>query len=277
MRVAQRVHELAGRELRHLRHHQREQRVGRDIEGHAQKDVRRALIELAGEPALGDVELEQAVAWRQRHAVDVGWIPGADDEAARIRIAADGLHHIGDLIDGAAVAGRPRPPLPPVDRAELTHRIRPFVPDRDAVVVEIFDVGVPREEPQQLVDNRLEVQLLGRDQREALRQIEPHLVAEYGQRAGAGAVVLLRTVGEYPLHQLVILVHSADIGLGAARDKAPTRGSASLAPFRRSAIRRRAPAVNSHLPRGGQPSVTGDLPTSAVACLFCGSGSFVGT
>ena len=38
-------------------------------------------------------------------------------------------------------------------------------------------------------------------------QVEAHLVAEDRQRAGAGAVVLLRAVGEDPFEQVVILVH----------------------------------------------------------------------
>jgi hypothetical protein len=56
-----------GFEPGHLRHHHGQQRVGGDVERHAEEDVGRALVELAGQPAVGDVELEQAVAGRQRH------------------------------------------------------------------------------------------------------------------------------------------------------------------------------------------------------------------
>ena len=42
-------------------------------------------------------------------------------------------------------------------------------------------------------------------------QIEAHLVAEDRQRAGAGAVVLLRAVGENPFEQVVILVHGVTL------------------------------------------------------------------
>src|SRR6201996_3279935 len=66
MRVAEGVHELAGREPRHLRHHHRQQRIARDVERDAQEDLGRALVELAREPAVRDIELEQTVAWRQR-------------------------------------------------------------------------------------------------------------------------------------------------------------------------------------------------------------------
>ena len=58
------------------------------LNGHAEEDVGAALVELAGEPAVGDVELEQRVARRQRHRVDVRHVPGADDEAPRVGIAS---------------------------------------------------------------------------------------------------------------------------------------------------------------------------------------------
>ncbi len=47
MRVAERVHEFAGHEARDLRNHLGQERVGGDVERHAQKYVGRALIKLA--------------------------------------------------------------------------------------------------------------------------------------------------------------------------------------------------------------------------------------
>jgi hypothetical protein len=55
-----------------LRDHVREQRVAGDVERHAQEDVGAALVQLAGQLAVGDVELEEGVAGRQRHLRDVG-------------------------------------------------------------------------------------------------------------------------------------------------------------------------------------------------------------
>src|SRR6478735_11904364 len=55
MRVAERVHEIAGLEARHLRHHHRQQRIGSDVEGHAEEHVGRTLIELARQFAIGDI------------------------------------------------------------------------------------------------------------------------------------------------------------------------------------------------------------------------------
>ena len=80
--------EFARLEPRHLRHHQRQQRIGRDVERHAEEHVAPALVELAAEPAVGDVELEQAMAWRQRHLVDLRRVPRRDDMPPRIRLAS---------------------------------------------------------------------------------------------------------------------------------------------------------------------------------------------
>jgi hypothetical protein len=51
------------------------------------------------------------------------------------------------------------------------------------------------------------VQSLGRDQREALAEIETHLVPENRQRAGAGAVFLERAVIADVPHQGQVLLH----------------------------------------------------------------------
>jgi hypothetical protein len=58
-----------------------------------------------------------------------------------------------DLIDGAAVLGRPGAPLLAVDRAEIAVLVGPFVPNPHAVVVEVFDVGVAGQEPEQLMND----------------------------------------------------------------------------------------------------------------------------
>ena len=114
---------------------------------------------------------------------------------------------LADLVDGLAVLGRPGAPLLAVDRAEIAALVGPLVPDAHAVLVEIFDVGVAGEEPEQLVDDRFDVQLLGGEQREALVERKAHLMAEHRQRAGAGAVALLHAVVEDVLHQIEILAH----------------------------------------------------------------------
>ena len=51
------------------------------------------------------------------------------------------------------------------------------------------------------------MQLLGGDEREALRQIKPHLVPKHRKRARARAVSLGMTVGQNMSHEIEILFH----------------------------------------------------------------------
>ena len=116
-----------------------------------------------------------------------------DDMAARIGFASqmDSIT-LRDLVDLAAVGRAPVAPLVAVHRAELAVLVGPFVPDGDAALLQPLHVGVAAQEPEQLVDDRLQVQLLGGEQREAVGEVEAQLAAEHRQRAGAGAVGLAR-------------------------------------------------------------------------------------
>ena len=79
VRIAERVDEFARFQAGHPRDHHRQQRVRGDVERHAQKHVRAALVQLAREPSLGDVELEQHVARRQGHLGQLADIPRRHD------------------------------------------------------------------------------------------------------------------------------------------------------------------------------------------------------
>jgi len=213
---------VAGFEAGDLGEHHGEQGVACDIERHAEEDVSRALVKLTAKPATwigrgffggrgGDIELEEAVAGGEGHVVDVCGVPGADDEAAGIGIDLDGVDELLDLVDHAAAGRCPAPPLLAVDGAQVAAFIRPVIPDADAIVLEILDVGITREEPQEFVDDRSQVQLLSCKAREAaprsLVQVEPHLVTENGSGTGAGAVVAVDTVVQDVLQEVQVLAH----------------------------------------------------------------------
>ena len=230
MRIAEGVHEIADAQAADLRDHVGEQRVAGDVERHTEEDVAAALVELAAELAVRDVELEHRVAGHQRHVGQIGDVPGADDQPPRIRVALDLVDDPADLVDLAAVGGRPASPLFAVDRAEFAVFVGPLVPDPDLVLFQIGDVGLALEEPQQLMDDRAQVQLLGGDQRETRVQIEAQLPAEHAARAGAGAIRFLRAVFQHMPQQIQIRPHQATCGcsVGALRDRnSSTRPSAT--------------------------------------------------
>ena len=217
MRVAEGVDELSDLEVGDLRDHVREERIGGDVEGNAEEEVARALVELAREPSIRDVELEQRVTRGEGHARQVGHVPRADDQPARIRVVPDPLDHRRELVDVASVGRRPRAPLVAVDRAEVAGLVGPLVPDRDVVLVQPRDVRVAADEPDQLADDGRDVDLLRRHEREAGAQIEAHLGPEDGERPGAGAVVLADALVERLAQEIEVLLHGSIVPTESAR------------------------------------------------------------
>src|SRR3546814_9463856 len=90
-----------------------------DVERNAEEDVGRALVELERQFAVRDVRLEEAMARRERHRVEIARVPCGDDLAPRGGVGADLLDQFGDLIEMAAIGGRPIAPLLAVNGAEI--------------------------------------------------------------------------------------------------------------------------------------------------------------
>ena len=208
MRVPERVHKVPRLKAGHLGHHHRQQRIAGDVERHAKKDVRRPLVKLTTEPAVSHVKLEQGVARRQRHLVNQARIPGADDNPARIRPGPNQFHRLGNLVNCFPVGRRPAAPLVAVNRPELTALVRPLIPDAHPVFFQVGDVRLALKKPEQLMNDRPQVQLLGRHARKAVGQIKPHLVAEQTEGARVGPVGLAGAVGENAIKQVEILAHT---------------------------------------------------------------------
>ena len=112
-----------------LRHHVDQQRIAGNVKRQAEEHVTGALIELAGELAVSDIELEERVARCQRHFIQLADVPGGNDDSARVRIVFQLVHHGGDLVNMAAIRRWPGAPLLAVNRAQVAIFICPFVPD----------------------------------------------------------------------------------------------------------------------------------------------------
>src|SRR3546814_20897198 len=111
-------------------------------------EVGRALVELGRQFAVRDGRLEEAMARRERHRVEIARVPCGDDLAPRGGVGADLLDQFGDLIEMAAIGGRPLAPLLAVDGAELAAFAGPFVPDGHLSLLPPADVGVATPEPE---------------------------------------------------------------------------------------------------------------------------------
>jgi hypothetical protein len=225
--ISEGVDEIASLEPAHLRDKVGEERVARDVERHAEEDVGAALVELAAQLAVRDVELEQGVAGRQGHFVDLARVPCRDDEAAAVGVFPDLPDDVVELVDGAAVGGSPVAPLGAIDAAEIARLgIGPFVPDRDAPLLEPADVCFAADEPEELVDDALEVDLLGREQGKAFAQREAELSAEDGKRSGPGAVGFGPSVFENVAEEVEVGLHAARRGsFGRGRGKINERAA----------------------------------------------------
>jgi hypothetical protein len=63
------------------------------------------------------------------------------------------IEHLRDLINLLSIGRRPTPPLMSVDWTKVSILICPLIPDRNLVIVQVFDVGVAVQEPQEFNEN----------------------------------------------------------------------------------------------------------------------------
>jgi len=80
--ITEGMDELLGLEIANLGHHHQQEGVGGDVERHAQKDIRAALVQLQGDFTIINIELEEHMTGRQSHLVDLTHIPGAHHQSA---------------------------------------------------------------------------------------------------------------------------------------------------------------------------------------------------
>ncbi len=105
------------------------------------------------------------MARRQRHLVEIGGVPRRRARGAASQDCG-GFRSAGLSADRACA--RQRPPLTAIacrTRSKLAVCVRPFVPDGDAVFLEITNVRIARDEPQKLMHDGFQMQLLRRDER----------------------------------------------------------------------------------------------------------------
>ena len=185
-----------------------QQSVAGDIEWNTQENICAALIKLTGKLAVCDVELEESMARRQRHVFNFTHIPGTDNQAAGIRVVLNLFNYLGDLIHVTAIRCRPATPLRTVYRPEVSFFVCPLIPDRNAILFQITDIGITAQEPEKFMNDGAQVQLFGGHQREAFTQIKAHLVAETTVGTRSCAVFFKYTVFTNVTHQIEVLFHA---------------------------------------------------------------------
>jgi len=171
-------YELANVEIALLGNHVSEQGIGGDVKGYAQKQIGAALVELAGEFAVVDVELKQAMTWGQCHTAwrtlscgpmdssgsSAGFQAG-NNQTAGIGFLANLIDQVADLVNHSGRLDTCQlPPLFAVYGAP-NHVIQsPFIPDVDLAFGQPVVVSGALQEPQQLLDDAAQVNLFCGDQ-----------------------------------------------------------------------------------------------------------------
>mmetsp|Transcript_1744 Transcript_1744/g.4928 ORF Transcript_1744/g.4928 Transcript_1744/m.4928 type:complete len:430 (+) Transcript_1744:290-1579(+) len=225
VRIADRVHKAAALEPREVGEDAREQSVRRDVERHAQPEVGRALIHLAGERTVCDIKLGKHMAGRQGHLLQVGRVPSGHDDAPIVRLVlnlVEDLSHLVDALPRVVVVHRTVrraevAPLPAVHGAEVALLAfgesngveivarRVAVPDLDAFVLQLLGRRLTVEEPEQLLSDASPEDGLGREEGEARREVEAHLHAKFGEGAHARTILALHAVLDHVTHQVEVL------------------------------------------------------------------------
>ena len=226
--VTARPDELAHLQVALLRQHVGEQCVAGDVEGHAQEHVAASLVQLAGQLAVHDVELEQCVARLQRHVRQVGRVPGRDDDPPRVGVRLEQVDDVADLVDRATITRRPAAPLHAVDGSEVAvltgellvvehvlleglqlrlpvgrvdlgdglasvHQVLaegPVGPDGHTLLEQRLDAALALQEPEHLLDDQAEGDALGGNEGKSLGQVVADLTPEDATCAGTRAVAL---------------------------------------------------------------------------------------
>ena len=145
---------------------------------------------------IGHIELEDGVTGGQGHFVDLGHIPCRHNHSTRVGIVFQLIEHILYLVDGTTIIIGPRTPLVTINWTKLAILVGPLVPDANAMVLQIFYVGVALKKPQQLVDDTFKVELLGGEQGETIVEIIATLGTKDADGACTGAVALLGAFGK---------------------------------------------------------------------------------
>ena len=151
--VAQGVNKDTWFEMADLGHHVGQECVRGNVERNAKKYVSTSLVELAIQFSISDMKLEKGMAWHQRHLIKFTNVPSRDNDSSAVWIGFDGFDGLLNLVNDSAILGFPFPPLLAIDRSEVSILIGPFVPNPNAVFLEVAHVGVSLQEPEKFMND----------------------------------------------------------------------------------------------------------------------------
>ena len=186
-----------------------QERIGGNVERHAESHVGTSLVHLAREFAIGNVKLAKHVAGGQCHFLQIGRIPGGHNDAPILWSILDFPNAIGQLVDALPgvirvhvnVGGTKVSPLEAIDRSQVSNfamrqssLVEEFsraisIPNMNSLVGKVIAIGVSADEPQELFGDAPPKGAFGGEERQsAVAEGKAHLGAEFGERASSSAI-----------------------------------------------------------------------------------------
>mmetsp|Transcript_5015 Transcript_5015/g.20046 ORF Transcript_5015/g.20046 Transcript_5015/m.20046 type:complete len:323 (-) Transcript_5015:518-1486(-) len=226
MGVTNAMDKVSRLQARDLRDDARQQRVGSDVERHAEAHVTGPLVQQAGQLTICHVELGHHVTRRQRHLRKVARVPRGQDVPPGFGIGLQVTNDLPELVDAlssvvgvhVAILSPKVPPLEAVDRPQVPNfaiREAPLVqelsrtvaiPNVDVLLRKNVRVGASLDEPEKLLGQPSPEDPLGRQQRKAsVAERKAHLHAELAERASSGPISALHPAFDDVTHKVKVL------------------------------------------------------------------------
>src|SRR4051812_20925889 len=191
------------------------------------------------------------MARRQRHLLHFAGVPGRNDMAAAFGVPFDLRNPLIDLVDRSSIRCAPIAPLRAVNAAQIAVRIGPLIPNRDTMILQIFDVRLAAQEPEQFVNDRFQMKLLGGQEWETFPQRKSRLRAEHRVGSCSGSIPLKLPLLQNESQQIQVLNH--DQNMFRPRDPTP---DISKTPNDASTYSHHGAALNTDSSKSEETSVT---------------------
>src|SRR5215213_8954943 len=182
--VAERVNKVADFELSNMRDQMCQQCIRTDVERHAEKRIRGALIELAVKHATAfDFELKERVTRRKIDVIGLARIPTGHNQAARIRIGANLLQQVCNLVHAVlpGIVSSKRAPEITINWSKIAGSpaelcgvffVSPLGPDVHAARAQVCFARVAGQKPEQLFGDPAKRNTFRSNDRKPFAQIE---------------------------------------------------------------------------------------------------------
>ena len=155
------------------------------------------MVELAAQLLAVNVELKEDMAGREGHGIHFARIPSSDDVAAAVGLFLDLVDDLLDLVDTSAISCPPLAPLCTIDGTQLPFLVCPLIPYTDCVFLEVADVGITPQKPEQLVNEGFKVDAFSGQQREAVGQVKTSLSPKNGEGIDTRSVLMQMALSQY--------------------------------------------------------------------------------